>query len=118
MGADLPGKIDTYERPPHGWTCFHCGDTFKTVGEARDHFGADPSKEPGCFLKVSLGAERGLLHIVRQKEAELERYYEEDSDAIRFLARKTGEHAEALRIAEEAGYERGLRDARAKMSQR
>ncbi|MEE8059407.1 MAG: hypothetical protein V3T17_16460 [Pseudomonadales bacterium] len=32
----------TYKFPAHGWTCFHCGETFTAVGAARDHFGADP----------------------------------------------------------------------------
>ena len=28
-----------FNRPKHGWVCFHCGDVFRTPGEARDHFG-------------------------------------------------------------------------------
>lgn len=33
---------DTYPMPKHGWTCFHCGETFKTPGKAREHFGRTP----------------------------------------------------------------------------
>jgi hypothetical protein len=57
-----------HERPRHGWTCFHCGETFTTVGAAQDHFGADPDSEPGCILKVKLGQERGLLMTLRRIE--------------------------------------------------
>jgi hypothetical protein len=60
----------TYPRPPHGWTCFHCGETFKTPGSARDHFGRTPDSRPGCILKVQLGEERGLLMELRRVELE------------------------------------------------
>ena len=107
---------DTYEKPAHGWTCFHCGETFTTVGGARNHFGADPSKEPGCIIKVSLGAERGLLMKLRQLEDELTELYHrrasEDTDLHRELYHLQSRHSDALRQAEELGYERGLLDAR------
>lgn len=104
---------DTYEKPPHGWTCFHCGETFTTVGGAQDHFGADPDKEPGCMLRVSLGAERGMLMKLREREQELAELYrrraEEDTDLHRELYALQSRHADALQTAEELGYERGLR---------
>jgi hypothetical protein len=69
---------DTYEPPPHGWTCFHCGETFTTVGAARDHFGADQGAEPGCLIdRVALeeGGKpergRGLLMALRKAEDEI-----------------------------------------------
>jgi hypothetical protein len=43
-----------------------------TPGSARDHFGGDPSKEPGCLLKVEHGDERGILMALRRKEDEIE----------------------------------------------
>lgn len=105
----------TYEKPEHGWTCFHCGETFTTVGSARTHFGATPDVEPGCLVKVELGAERGLLMALRQLEEEqvslLERLSQEDTDLHRVLARMQSRHSAALLQAEEAGYARGLRDA-------
>lgn len=61
---------DTYP-PEHGWTCFHCGETFKTPGGARDHFGATPESQPGCVLKVGLGEERGLLMALRKIEEDM-----------------------------------------------
>ncbi|WP_425953312.1 hypothetical protein [Ralstonia pseudosolanacearum] len=102
---------DTYQMPAHGWTCFHCGETFKTVGSARDHFGATPTAEPGCMVRVSLGAERGLLMALREAENRLARYMAEDTDLHRSMYQMQCRHADQLRVAEEAGYERGLRDA-------
>jgi len=107
---------DTYEAPPHGWTCFHCGENFSTVGTARDHFGAAQNAEPGCMVRVSLGAERGLLMALRQAEKTLARYMEEDTDLHRAAMAQQRRHADALRVAEEAGYERGLRDAKLEAS--
>lgn len=104
--------MDTYEAPAGGWTCFHCGETFTTPGAARDHFGADQSAIPGCLIKVRLGAERGLLMALRKSEALIARYQQDDSDLQRQMAAMQMRHADALRDAEEAGYERGRRDAR------
>lgn len=59
--------------PEHGWTCFHCGETFTTVGSARDHFGSTPSSQPGCMIRVQFGDERGLQMALRKVEDEVER---------------------------------------------
>lgn len=61
---------DTYHAPEHGWTCWHCGETFKTVRTARDHFGGSIDAEPGCMIRVQAGEERGLLMALRAVEAE------------------------------------------------
>lgn len=102
---------DTYTMPAHGWTCFHCGETFTTPGAARHHFGRTPDKKPGCVIKVELGGERGLLAALRKAEDELAQYRADDSDTQRQLVSLQFRHAEALRAAEETGYARGLRDA-------
>lgn len=60
-------------KPEHGWTCFHCGETFTTVGSAEDHFGPTPRSEPGCIIKVKLGEERGLQMELRKVETERNR---------------------------------------------
>ena len=73
--------MDTYDTPPHGWTCFFCGETFKTVGGAQDHFGATPDKKPGCLLKVSVGAERGFVKPIVGARFPLERA----SDALELI---------------------------------
>lgn len=41
---------ETYPQPEHGWTCFHCGETFTDRHLARDHFGHYPSAYPACQL--------------------------------------------------------------------
>lgn len=96
--------------PEHGWTCFFCGETFTTIGAARDHFGNEPFADTACRIKV--GEERGLVMALRRAEKELARYRAEDSDADREFHRMRAEHATALRREEEKGYERGLRDGR------
>ena len=79
--ADAMPWPDTYPMPAHGWTCFHCGETFTTPGSARDHFGCEPCADPACRIKV--GEERGLVMALRKAEKELERYRVEDSNAYR-----------------------------------
>ena len=66
-------EAPTYPQPAHGWTCFHCGETFTTPGSARDHFGATPEALPGCVLKIQGPRERGLLMAIRKAEDEIER---------------------------------------------
>lgn len=103
-------NTDTYQKPAHGWTCFHCGETFTTEGSARDHFGATPTAQPGCVLKVSLGGERGLLMALRLAERELAGWQNEGTDIHAAMHRQQTRHASALQSAEEAGYARGLKD--------
>jgi len=103
---------DTYQKPPHGWTCFHCGETFTTPGSARDHFGGSIDAEPGCLIRVQLGDERGLLYALRQAEADLARYRNEDSDTDRAMHAMRDDHQRALLREEEKGYARGLADGR------
>lgn len=98
--------------PKHGWTCFFCGETFKSVGSARDHFGATQDAQAGCVIKVELGGERGMLMALRKAEAEIARHMEEDTDLHRAILRLQSKHADSLRDAEEAGFARGLRDAK------
>ena len=103
---------ETYIRPPHGWTCFHCGDTFTTVGLARFHFGFDPSRDPACRIKV--GEERGLVMALRRAEAENERLltalHAENTDALQALRRVQSQIGEHARDAEQSGYDKALRD--------
>lgn len=99
---------DTYEIPKHGWTCFHCGETFKNMGGARDHFGALPTAVPGCMIRVQLGPERGLLMALRKVEDRLARYMDDDSDIQRAMQAMQSRHGDQLQAAEELGYARGL----------
>jgi hypothetical protein len=44
----MQNGFDTYQAPPHGWTCFHCGETFRTAQGARLHFGTPVDVRPVC----------------------------------------------------------------------
>lgn len=103
-----PESNDCYPMPASGWTCFHCGENFTTVGSARIHFGADPNAKPGCFLKVQPGPELGLLMALRKAEGHLTRYMEEDSETMRQMHLQQARHADQLRDAEELGFALGL----------
>ena len=80
--AHVRGKTDSdrefKERPPHGWTCFHCGETFKTVGGARLHFGKTPDEPAACTVALacestpSPDAVKGLVEALEQASVELQ----------------------------------------------
>lgn len=83
---------DTYPKPEHGWTCFHCGETFMTKGGARDHFGYTPAETPGCVIKaIEVGEERGLLHALRRAECERDQWRELQHRAGEALERRINE---------------------------
>lgn len=114
-GESGVSDLETYEKPEHGWTCFHCGETFTTVGGARNHFGFDPHEcEPACRIKV--GAERGLLSALRKAERAAltaqEALHAESAEGIKALRSAEGRYREQIIAAEELGYERGLADGR------
>lgn len=97
---------------PVHWRCFHCGEEF-TLEQRRwaaQHFGSTPDASPACLMR--LPGEYHLLEYVRRAEQELAAYRAEDTDLHRAVHAMAAEHAVALRAAEEAGYARGLRDAR------
>lgn len=54
----------TYPAPRHGWTCFHCGETFGNPNLARAHFGEMPTNEVACVMI----SERGMLYTMRAIE--------------------------------------------------
>jgi hypothetical protein len=64
---------DTYIVPEHGWTCFHCGQSFPANAPhlAAEHFGAKPDAIPGCMLRVQYGEEMAALRALRKAEAEI-----------------------------------------------
>lgn len=71
-GDVLPPKMvgeDRYEMPEHGWTCFHCGDTFQTPYRAQLHFGAGPLAMAACRIKF--GEEMRLLVALREAEKQI-----------------------------------------------
>lgn len=97
------------------WTCFHCGETFTDRRCAALHFGADEQSAPACRIKA--GAEGSLLRALREAEQQAAEawaaLHSESSDFAKAYHRATARHTQALQAAEELGYERGLRDARA-----
>lgn len=76
--------MDTYTKPEHGWTCFHCGETFTKVGVARDHFGAMPDVIPGCMLRVQKEDELGILMSLRKAESTI-KDMKQDADIMHEL---------------------------------
>lgn len=98
-----------------GWQCFHCGEILTTVGEAQEHFGFTQTSDPACRIK--LGAERGLLAALRKAEKSAADawliIHNESSEAAKAVSQMQSRHADQFRVAEELGYERGLRDATA-----
>ncbi|NYD88797.1 hypothetical protein [Sphingomonas melonis] len=97
------------------WRCYHCGDVFTDDRCARLHFGRDEDSLPACQIKA--GAEQGLLGALREAEyaaADAQQAIaNECTDAAKAYYAQATRHAQALRNAEELGYERGLADARA-----
>lgn len=95
------------------WRCFHCGETFTDEHCARLHFGRDDRSEAACVIKA--GAEGSLLKALRDAEEQaddaIQRMHDESTDAAKAYHRQRCRHAQSLIAAEEAGYERGLKDA-------
>ncbi|RWB67610.1 hypothetical protein [Mesorhizobium sp.] len=95
------------------WRCFHCDEVFTDERCARDHFGADETREPACRIKM--GAERSMLTALRRAEADAAdawfKIHNEATDSAKAFYAQAARHQEQLRAAEELGYERGLRDA-------
>lgn len=63
------------------WRCFHCGECFTDRALAAAHFGIqidDVADEPACKLNE---AEGGLAVLLREAQAELRKYHEEDERA-------------------------------------
>ena len=67
-----------------GWTCFHCGDTFLTQGEAEDHFGFrdyedNDDHNPACIERL-LFSEKQLRAATMELFRELEHEREENQE--------------------------------------
>lgn len=91
------------------WRCFHCDEVFTDVKAARLHFGEDQDYEPGCIARVP-DEERVLLEKIQELECELALFYDEDGPKDRQMQVMASEHRGALVGAEEAGYDKGVRD--------
>lgn len=91
------------------WRCFHCGTLFTNPKHAAEHFGVDESATPSCKLSHSEGH---LVTYIRKLELELASFRAEDTDLERAWLSKESECAEAVRRAEERGYDKGVQDAK------
>jgi hypothetical protein len=89
------------------WRCFHCDELFISPRCAAEHFGSDESKTTGCQLKSH---ERHLVAYIRDLEAQLDSYRADDSHVLRSIYSLEADHRQALIRAEEAGYDKGVRD--------
>lgn len=92
------------------WRCFFCDHVFTREQDAAEHFGSDQLAETACQIK---GHEHGLLGKIRQQEATILSYLHETDPLTRAMETMRYEHDEALRRAEEAGYDRGVQDMKA-----
>ncbi|MGQ2989490.1 MAG: DUF3850 domain-containing protein [Brevundimonas sp.] len=99
---------------PPAWRCFHCNETFTSEWRARQHFGANEDAEPACIIA---GADGGLLEAMRRAEASAAEAWglilSESTEAAKAYMSLVGRHAEQNRAAEQAGYDRGIADAKA-----
>ena len=68
---------DTYPAPRHGWTCFHCGETFTDFIAAREHFGCRPWCKTACTMSSD-----DLLQELRRTEALLAQYTDGRMEAM------------------------------------
>lgn len=92
------------------WRCFFCDEVFTGFKQAAEHFGVDDACEadiPACKLTAHEGH---LITYIRKLEKELRRYMTEDSDVMRSIQTLEADHRQALIRAEEAGYNKGVRD--------
>lgn len=99
-------RLATHPAEPVGaqteWTCFHCEESFTDLEKARLHFGKTERQSPACQLDAA--------HL-RELEAELQKYREEDTELHHQIAGLAARTESAKRRAEEEGYALGLKDA-------
>lgn len=91
------------------WRCFHCDTLFTNPTHAREHFGRDEGSTPACKLSHSEGH---LITYIRKLEAEIAQHRAEDSDVLRAMHSREAEQHEAVRRAEERGYDKGVQEAK------
>ena len=92
------------EAEPVAWRCFHCDETFADEDAAARHFGRFEDCTPACRV----GIEK-----FREMEAELQTWRSETDHTSREFYALGAEHNRKQREAEQAGYDRGIADARA-----
>jgi hypothetical protein len=98
---------------PKEWRCYHCDEVFTDAACARQHFGITEEQVPACQIR---GSEGGLVKALRQAEEALfeatARLHAESADGLAAYRAHLTRHENAVRTAEEVGYNRGVNDAR------
>lgn len=102
-GTKVVGTIAKKIPKPKEWRCFHCDQLFTDYQNAHAHFGESERYEPICTMSPD---------AIREMEAELESYREEDTALHRKIYAMEADHRAKLREEEEKGYARGLKDGR------
>lgn len=74
------------EIPPEGWTCFHCGETFRDAITAEDHFGSDQYEyvRPGCVDRLTYSERElreSLIDMAKELDGERDRSEELEIDS-------------------------------------
>ena len=87
---------------PKEWRCFHCDEVFTEHKAAQEHFGHSVLCVPVCQIYST---------TIRNMEREIRDYRQEDTALHRQIENLKSEHAQAVRRAEELGYDRGIREA-------
>jgi hypothetical protein len=90
------------------YRCYHCNQVFyEEDGSASEHFGCSMVQEPICTINAK------RLRELEQEVDSLRRQIQEESTPLeREIASLRSEIATKERRAEEAGYARGLEDAK------
>lgn len=96
--------MDSSASTPREWRCFHCDEVFTTVESATEHFGPSMYRDPACTIDAAR---------LRELEAMLARYRQDDTDLHREIYRLQSQHRTELLREEEKGYARGLKDGMA-----
>lgn len=102
-GKNVTGWDEPQSEPAKEYRCFHCGEVFDATGAA-EHFGTQMITFPACTIDVA---------EYRRMEEQTRQYREEDTDLHKQIHALNAEMLEKVRRAEEDGYARGLRDAKA-----
>lgn len=110
---DAAGNLVVLESPSLStsieWRCFHCNEVFTHPDNAKEHFGGYLDSVPACKIA---GHEGHLITYIRKLEADLAEYRSESDSLTSAWHARDAEHQQAVRRAEEEGYNKGVRDMR------
>lgn len=95
------------------WRCFFCDEVFRSPKAAALHFGEFDSCEPDVTACKLMSHQQHVLEYIRSLEDEIRLYQEENHPTIKAMYAVEDEMRRAVKCAEEEGYNKGVRDARA-----